>query len=278
LAFARRNFSLSGMKICLQERLLPGETLEERLDFAESIGVEGLEIASQTTAEDASVYEEALKGRSIRLAAICGNPTFDFLDPDPKKRRASIEQSKLNLDIVGRLGGAGQIVPPIFGPARLPDLSPLRAAVELEYQLMAEIVKELAAHAAQRNTLFLLEPLNRYEQHFLRKQADGAKLIEMAGSPEGVALLSDFFHMHIEETDTPAAIREVGALIGHVHLADNTRLEPGVGDIDWKAGLQALRDVGYEGYLSWECGLSGDKAESCRKSVAFVRETLAALD
>ncbi len=266
------------MKICLQEWLLPGGSLGEKLDFAESIGVEAIEIGCKTDTESIPVYEEALKGRSVRIAAICANPSFDFLDPDPKKRRTSIDQSKVNLEILGHFGGVGQIVPPIFGPPRLPDLTPLKTAIELEYELMSEIVKELAAFAAGKGTHFLLEPLNRYEQHFLRRQADGVKLIEMAGRPAGVALLSDFFHMHIEETDTPAALREVGPYIKHVHMADNTRLEPGTGDIDWKAGLQALKDVGYDGYLSWECGLSTDKAEACKTSVKFIQNVLGGLD
>ena len=75
----------------------------------------------------------------------------------------------------------------------------------------------------------MLEPLNRYEQHYLRKQEDGVRIIRAAGV-EGIGLLSDLFHMHIEETSTPRAIREVGPYISHLHLADNTRMEPGTGD------------------------------------------------
>jgi sugar phosphate isomerase/epimerase len=122
-----------------------------------------------------------------------------------------------------------------------------------------------------------LEPLNRYEQHLLRRQADGIEIIERAGSPQGVALLSDFFHMHIEETNTPEAFRQAGQHVAQVHLADNTRMQPGSGDIDWTAGLQALKDIGFSGYLAYECGLAGDPKEALRRSVQFVRDTIAAL-
>ncbi|MBV7331813.1 TIM barrel protein [Chloroflexi bacterium TSY] len=62
----------------------------------------------------------------------------------------------------------------------------------------------------------------RYEQHLLRRQADGVEIIQRAGEPPGVALISDFFHMHIEETSTPDTLREVGKYVAHVHMADNT--------------------------------------------------------
>ena len=57
--------------------------------------------------------------------------------------------------------------------------------------------------------------------------------------------------MHIEEPSTPDTLRACGN-VKHVHLADNTRMQPGTGDIDWRAGLQALRDIGYKGYLAYE--------------------------
>ena len=80
--------------------------------------------------------------------------------------------------------------------------------------------------------------------------------------------------MHIEEVDTPATIRKVGPYIGHIHVADNTRVQPGVGDIDWRAGIQALADVGFAGYLAYECRIAGEPKAALAQSVAFLRETV----
>jgi sugar phosphate isomerase/epimerase len=169
-------------------------------------------------------------------------------------------------------------VPPIFGPPRIPDLSPLKDAITLEKELLVEIVKDLAPFAHEAGTLLLLEPLNRYEQHLLRRQGDGVEIIQRAGDPPGVALISDFFHMHIEETNTPQTIRETNQYVAHIHVADNTRLQPGTGDIDWRAGLQALKDIGYDGYLAYECGLSGDPKAALKESVQFMRDVIASLE
>ena len=265
------------VKISIQENLLPGETLTEKLDYAETLQLEGVEIQGRSRLYDRiDEYEAAFRNRTLRVSSICGQTAFDWLDPDPSKRQASIDESKRNLEACGHFGAVGQIVPPIFGPPRLPDLSPLKDAVTLEKELLVEITRELAAFAHSRGTLLLLEPLNRYEQHLLRRQEDGVEILQKAGNPSGAALLTDFFHMHIEEIDTPATIRNVGPYIGHVHVADNTRVQPGVGDIDWQAGIQALADIGFEGYLTYECRVAGEPKAALAQSVAFLRRTISA--
>ena len=267
------------MKISIQENLMPGESLNEKFDVAEELGIEGVEVQGRSRLYDRlAEYEQALAGRELKISSICGQIAFDWLDPDRAKREASIEESRRNLSACGHFGAAGHIVPPIFGPPRLPDLSPLKTDIELEKELLVEIVKDLAAYAHQQGTLLLLEPLNRYEQHLLNTQADGIEIIQRAGDPPGVALLSDFFHMHIEETNTPDAFQQAGKYVGHVHMADNTRRQPGTGDIDWRAGLQALKDIGFTGYLAYECHIAGEAKQALRESVQFIREVIAGLD
>lgn len=262
----------SPLKIAVQTPLIPGKTTADKAAWAQDHGIDAFEI--QAWQIDPVTALKEYRDSPVPVAAVCGNPTFDFLDPDPEKRQRSIEQSKEYLKLAGDLGAVGQIVPPIFGPPRINDLSPWMDAVSLEKRLLVEICRSLGKHAAQHNTLLMLEPLNRYEQHLLRRLADAAEIIEECGHP-AVKLIGDLFHMHIEETDTPAAIRAAGEHIAHMHLADNTRLEPGTGDIDFVAAFRALREVGFDGYLAFECSLSGDDpAASLAASVAYVRECL----
>lgn len=260
------------MKLGLQLGLIPGQSVKDKQKWAADHHVEGIEVSAWNYPVDR--LDQLLKDfedSPVPVVSICGNPSFDFLDPDPNKRRASVEQSKAYLEACGKLGAVGQIVPPIFGPPRINDLSPWKDAITLEKELLTVLCQELGDAAAANGTLFLLEPLNRYEQHLLRRQQDGVEIIERCGHSH-VRLISDFFHMHIEETDTPAAIRQVGKYIAHVHLADNTRLEPGTGDIDFKAGFQALADVGFDGYMVYECGVSGeDKGEALARSLEYLR-------
>lgn len=222
-------------------------------------------------------------GGLITLCSVCGNLNsdgdrgFDFLHPDLDKRRKSIDGAKAILEFCGQIGAIGQIVPPIFGPPVVPDLSPVMTPLEVEEQLMIAACKEIGPHAAQHNTLFMLEPLNRYEQHYLRKQSDGVRVIKAAGVP-GIGLLSDFFHMHIEETNTPKTFLDIGAHTSHIHLADNTRMEPGTGDIDFVAAFAALKQVGFTGYMAYECAITGntpqEKATNLDTSLRYMRDCI----
>lgn len=271
------------MKLALQLGLIPGDSTRDKVKWAKDHGAQGIEMGTALPDKLRATADEI--GGVLPITSVCGNCdpenawSFDFLDPDPRKRRRSIEGSKAILAFCGEVGAVGQIVPPIFGPPRVPDLSPFMTALQIEDELMAAELKELGAHAAEHKTLFLLEPLNRYEQHYLRKQSDGKRVIEKAGNPMGVALLSDFFHMHIEETDTPQAFRDAGKLVAHIHLADNTRMEPGTGDIDFVAGFKALKEIGFAGYMAYECGVTGDTPDDKRKNLAksldYLRDCIA---
>lgn len=272
------------MKVAVQLGLLPGDTAADKAKWARDHGVEGIELGVWGGGLTKMQREADEINGLVPICSVCGNAdadgnaSFEFLDPDLAKRRKSIEGSKAILAFCGQVGAAGMIVPPIFGAARVPDLSPYMTPLALEDELMVAACKEIGPVAAEHNTLFMLEPLNRYEQHYLRRQADGVRIIERAGVP-GIGLLSDLFHMHIEETDTPAALREVGKYTSHLHLADNTRMEPGTGDIDLVAAFRALVDTGFSGYMAYECGITGgtpaEKAASLAKSLDYVRGCIA---
>ena len=72
-----------------------------------------------------------------------------------------------------------------------------------------------------------------------------------------MAVIADTYHMSIEEADCAASITRAGDRIRHVQLGDSNRLEPGAGHYDWPATLRALEQIGYDGWLAMECGLSG---------------------
>ena len=272
------------MKIALQLGLIPGQTTADKAKWAFDNGVEGIEVgAIGGPHEELYRQAEEINGL-VPICSACGNSrtdgsaSFDFLNPDKDKRRASIEGSKSALEFCGQVGAVGQIVPPIFGGPVVPDLSPWKSVADLEDELMFAAAQELGEWAASKNTKFMLEPLNRYEQHYLRKQSDGIRILEAVPSP-GLGLLSDFFHMHIEETNSPEAFRAAKGYTTHIHLADNTRMEPGTGDIDFVASFKVLKENGFDGYMAYECGITGasdeEKAANLLKSLAYVRDCIA---
>ena len=271
------------MKIALQLDLIPGTTTADKTKWAADNGAQGIELGVFGVSNDELRRQADEINGVLPISSVCANatpdgtPSFDFIHSDKKKRRASIDGSKEILKFCGEVGAVGQIAPPIFGGPVVPDLSPAFSVAQLEDALMIEACRELGTFAAQNNTLFLLEPLNRYEQHYLKTQADGIRIIDEAKVP-GIGLLSDFFHMNIEETDSPAAFAAARGYTAAIHLADNTRMEPGTGDIDFVASFRVLKANGFDGFMAYECGISGEsdeaKAANLAKSLDYVRSCI----
>lgn len=261
------------MKTAIQLGILPGKTVADKQRWASDNGVDGIEISANDYPPDClDQARRDFADSPVPVSSVCGNPSLDFLDPDPAKRRASIEESKLYLKFAGESHAAGQIVPPIVGGPRLAAGLPLEKVLALEKDLLVETCKELGDTAAASGTLLLLEPLNRYEEHLLGTLARTVEVIERCAHPS-VAIIPDFFHMNIEETSTPGALRRAGRHVRHIHLADNTRLEPGTGDINFVESFRVLREIGFSGYCAFECIVSlSDRNVALRKSLSFIRQ------
>jgi len=264
------------MKLSCQEGLVPGDTFAEKLCNLERYGFEGVELNGGRLNDPAGLAERrnALKDSPVRASSICGGHPAELVHADRSRRQTCVDALKRHLDIAAELGAVGPITVPIFNSNdRIPDMSPWKSRGEAEKELLLAMLQTLIPHAEQAGAAILLEPLNRYESNSLPRQKDGAAIVRALNS-KSVRLMSDTFHMHIEETNSPATLRDVADCIGHVHLADNTRQEPGTGDIDFGAILSALREIGFSGYMAFECGLSGPAEQALPTSVAYLKQFL----
>jgi D-psicose/D-tagatose/L-ribulose 3-epimerase len=103
-----------------------------------------------------------------------------------------------------------------------------------------------------------LEPLNRFETYFLNRADQALALAEDVGGDCGVTL--DIFHMNIEEADWAQAIRNTGDRLVDFHVADNNRMPPGQGAIDWEKLVRTLDEVGYDGCITVEFVATVDRS------------------
>jgi sugar phosphate isomerase/epimerase len=139
---------------------------------------------------------------------------------------------------------------------------------------LAEGLEELGEHAALRGVPLLYEPLNRYETNLFNRLGDTAAWL-LTLRTSNVRILADLFHMNIEESDPAAALREAGALVGHVHFADSNRRAIGLGHTSVAPIIVALRDIGYAGYLSAEILPLPDAQTAARQTILAFRQHLA---
>ena len=94
------------MKIAVQLGLLPGESTRDRAKWARDHGVEGIELGVWGGGLPKMQREADEIGGIVPVCSVCGNAdadgeaSFHFLDPDPAKRRRSIEGSKAILRVL----------------------------------------------------------------------------------------------------------------------------------------------------------------------------------
>jgi len=259
------------VKIALQEAMAPGSTFGEKLQFAQDVGFEGMEVSWLSVLERLPEMQASLERSQVPISTVCGSGRHDILCLDRSERESRLAEIRRLLDAAAALDAVGLIIVPIRTGASFPDLSPFMGARELMTRTAVSILQDLAGYAAERGVCLLLEPLIRYETPFLRRLDEAVAICEEVQSP-GLAIMADFFHMHTEESDIPEAILAAGNWLRHVHLADSNRLAPGRGHTDFVAGFQALAAIDYQGYMALECGLAGDAQAELARALAFLRE------
>lgn len=118
----------------------------------------------------------------------------------------------------------------------------------------------------------VLEPLNKGETNILNSVTEGIDYVDAIARPR-IQLLADFYHM-LKENEGPDAIRKGGARIRHCHIAElEGRKAPGTKGEDLSPYFQALKDIGYSGGVSCECGWPKDNVEQAwKKAVALMRQ------
>lgn len=267
------------MKLACQEGMAPGGTLQEKLDNLAQYGYEGIEFwGAQFVDTDAGGMRKERVAEVRRLTAnhpvkpstICAGYRGALLDADRRERERAVQDIETLLYAAGEIGATGVIVVPIFGGPRIPDLTPYASAVHLETELLCKLLEPLSKVAEKAGSFILLEPLNRYETHYMNRLEQAVSICERVGGSH-LKLMADFFHMSIEERDIPAAIRGAKGYLAHVHLADSTRLLPGYGHTDFRSGFAALKEIGFDRYMALECGIPGDPREELPKCAQYLR-------
>lgn len=223
------------------------EPLETTLERISRQGYHALEIQGTPEDYDTAEVKKLLDKYNLKC---WGSVTLmlgerNLVARDPAQRAASVQYVKDIITMVKELDGhMVSVVPGTVGKI-VPDGRP-----EEEWEWAVASMKECYAFAEEHGILIGIEPINRFETYFINRADQALALAEATGPNCGVCL--DIFHMNLEENDYHAAIRKAGKRLVGFHVADNNRMAPGMGRLDWPALVNTLKEVGFDGALSVE--------------------------
>jgi sugar phosphate isomerase/epimerase len=261
------------LKLACQENIVPGSTLLEKWDNLVSAGYDAIELRGHG---DFALRARLPELRAARQAGVvmpvaCVIMDHFIGDFDAARRRDAVANMKSLLSVIAELGGYGAVTPAAYA-LHSNSLPPFRAprSPAGDRAVLLEGLQQLGEHAAREGVYVLLEPLNRYGDYMLNRLDQAVDLCRAVGLPS-IRVVGDFYHMNIEECDLAAAICSAGDYLQHMHAADNNRLQPGRGHIDFAPSLRALDEIGYDHYVSLECNLEGDPQAALAEAARFLR-------
>lgn len=138
-------------------------------------------------------------------------------------------------------------------------------------------LKELALHGEKHEVTIALEMLNTRDDSHPMKGHPGyqgddidycADIVKQVNSPR-VKLLYDVYHVQVMNGDVIRRIKQYTDLIAHVHTAGN----PGRGELDdmqeinYRGVMNALIDIGYQGFVGQEFIPTRDPEGTLREAV-----------
>lgn len=266
------------MKLACANLMVPGKNLTEKANKLRAWGFDGISVFIQYDEWNEALNEELMTLEERTGVVPCefvltGSSYGHLMDADAEMRKKARAMYIKTAKICAKIGAVTELEFE-YGPQDpLPLFEPYQKMSEREEQVFLAVYKEIANEIVGTNAYVLIENINRYESPYLNCLSHCQEIVNKLNIPN-TGILADFFHMSIEENDLPEAIRNCGNLIKHVHLGDSNRLLPGYGRTDWKACFEALKDIGYEGYLSLECCTCGDPAITLQECAVFLKKLM----
>lgn len=235
---------------------LPAYPLEEVIKRLSRIGYEGIEIgcasphaypptlSKERRKEIKKILEYYGMEVSSMLPALSGGPGHNVASPIPEERRHTIEHYKEIVELCEEWGCKTILYIPgwqVFG-------TPLEQA----WAWSVEALTEIAETAANYGVTLVIEPTS-HDSNIVDRCDDALMMMREVNKPN-VKVMFDTFHVLYRREVCTDYIYAMGNDLRHIHISDNDRLPPGKGRGDFVGVVQALKDIGYDGYLAMEIG------------------------
>ena len=231
------------------------EDLFRIVDCLADHGFSGVELTAmyhvvpeETSTERRAEIRRYIAGKGLEISALhfIFAPGMKMISENPAVRRGIAD----HMVSVMRLAADLEAPAVVIGGGGVRSIPPSMVREEGVKRVMG-IYTDVAKRCESLGVVAGFEALNRYESNFGNTLAECCAIVEEIGSPI-MKVVGDTFHMNIEDGPLGPAIETVGDRLAHLHIPDSHRLAPGGGHIDFPPVIEALRNIGYLGYVSFE--------------------------
>lgn len=267
------------MKLALCNEMFEGRPMAEVCSTAKRLGYDGIEIAPFTLAASADeIYAEQRKEvrqviadnglETVGLHWLFAGPSgLHMTTKDNETWGRTRDYLSCLLDLCSDLGGKVLVLG-----------SPKQRSIESgqtpegAWKRAVELLSSVLDKAVELDLDICLEPLSTKETDFINTVAQGMQMVRQINHPN-LKIHLDVKAMCSEAAPVPDIIRSVKADdIGHFHVNDSNLYGPGMGDVDYAPIAEAIKDVGWNKWLSVEVfKYDPDPETIARKSIEYLR-------
>lgn len=227
------------------------EDLTQNIQKVAELGFDGVELAVRNPKDlDVIQLKEILTRTGLKVSAIgtgqaYGEEGLSFTSASSEIRQKAIDRIKAQIDFAVQIGN------PIIIIGLIRGVTSSSIGWEKAWNLALSAVRECAVYGQKEGTKLAIEPINRYETDLINTLDEAGRFLEEVGE-KNVGILPDTFHMNIEEPSIELSIKKVQDKIIHFHIADSNRWPPKYGHLNFPSILEALKEIGYSGFISAE--------------------------
>ena len=268
-------------------------SIEESIALAGKLGMDGIQIYAVSgdfsadallgNKEKIEYYKRLIKDNGLTVSALCGDlggHGFEIEADNPTR----VEKTNRIVDLAAEFGTS--VVTTHIGV--IPD-----DETSHKYGVMLAALRACGEYAASRGVTLAIETGPEVAPvlfEFVKKAGKGvgvnldpANFVMVTGQDptEAVYMLRDFIvHTHLKDgkmlkKSDPVEIYNVfaeGGIEG-LNVADSFIETPvGEGDVDFTAYVGALKEIGYDGFLTIERETGSDPSADIAKAAAYARE------
>lgn len=270
------------MKFAICNEIYQDWDIEEAIQHAARTGYDAVEIAPFTMgpyvhevpASRRAAIREAAARVGIGISGIhwvlVKAEGMHLTHPDPEVRRRTRRYMTALVDFCADLGGRFIVV----GSPKQRSVAE-GVSYEQAWQWATEAFQDAVKRAEDRGAVICFEPLAPAETNFVNTAEEAIRFIEPFGSP-AMKIILDVKAMCAMGKPIPQIIRESRGHFAYFHANDANLKGPGFGEVDFVPIFAALREVGYDGYVSVEVFRFEEGPEViATRSLAYMKDCLA---